>query len=337
MIKWIETTGRSEEDAIAAALFQLGLERDDVSVEVIERAKSGFLGFGSNPAKVRVSYEEENGVPKAMAKDEFKIDVFAKEEPRKPAEKPAPKAAPAPVEKKKPEAPVEKPVKKAEEAPAAPAAEETILAAKPGWQPPKKSQPRPERREQPRKARSDQLQEGDEVLIGDSQRPAPKAVTLAPASADDEKVQKIGQFLSGLMEHLDVQATPEIFVTDEGGYKVILQGKGLGAIIGRRGETLDAIQQLTNYSVNHGQSKRVRIHVDAEGYRAKREESLQRLAVKVAGKVVKYRKNMTLEPMNAYERHVIHTALQDYPNVTTYSTGVEPNRRTVVAYAPGQK
>ena len=337
MIKWIETTGRSEEDAIAAALFQLGLERDDVSVEVIERAKSGFLGFGSNPAKVRVSYEEENGVPKAMAKDEFKIDVFAKEEPRKPAEKPAPKAAPAPVEKKKPEAPVEKPVKKAEEAPAAPAAEETILAAKPGWQPPKKSQPRPERREQPRKARSAQLQEGDEVLIGDSQRPAPKAVTLVPASADDEKAQKIGQFLSGLMEHLDVQATPEIFVTDEGGYKVILQGKGLGAIIGRRGETLDAIQQLTNYSVNHGQSKRVRIHVDAEGYRAKREESLQRLAVKVAGKVVKYRKNMTLEPMNAYERHVIHTALQDYPNVTTYSTGVEPNRRTVVAYAPGQK
>ena len=93
-------------------------------------------------------------------------------------------------------------------------------------------------------------------------------------------------------------------------------------IIGRRGETLDAIQQLTNYSVNHGQSKRVRIHVDAEGYRAKREESLQRLAVKVAGKVVKYRKNVTLEPMNAYERHVIHTALQDHPNVTTYSTAV---------------
>ncbi|MDY3905796.1 MAG: RNA-binding cell elongation regulator Jag/EloR [Lawsonibacter sp.] len=335
MIKWIETTGRSEEDAIAAALFQLGLERDDVSVEVIERAKSGFLGFGSNPAKVRVSYEEENGVPKAKTRDEFKIDVFAKEEP-KPVQKPAPKAPAAPVEQKA--RPVEeKPAEAAPEAPAAPVEEETILAAKPGWQPPKKSQPRPERREQPRKSRPAQLQEGDEVLIGESQRPAPKAVTLTPAGADDEKAQKIGQFLTGLMEHLDVQAEPEIFTTDEGGYKVILQGKGLGAIIGRRGETLDAIQQLTNYSVNHGQSKRVRIHVDAEGYRAKREESLQRLAVKVAGKVVKYRKNMTLEPMNAYERHVIHTALQDYPNVITYSTGVEPNRRTVVAYAPGQK
>ena len=72
--------------------------------------------------------------------------------------------------------------------------------------------------------------------------------------------------------------------------------------------------------------------MDAEGYRAKREESLQRLAVKVAGKVVKYRKNMTLEPMNAYERHVIHTALQETPYVTTYSTGVDPNRRVIIAY-----
>ena len=129
-------------------------------------------------------------------------------------------------------------------------------------------------------------------------------------------------------------AQVNVALEEKGRYQVTLEGEKLGQLIGRRGETLDAIQQLTNYSVNRGQSKRVRIHIDAEGYRAKREESLQRLAVKVAGKVVKYRKNMTLEPMNAYERHVIHAALQDYPNVTTYSTGVEPNRRTVVAYAP---
>jgi len=324
MIKWIETTGRSEEDAIAAALFQLGLDRDDVSVEVIERAKSGFLGFGSSPAKVRVSYEEENGMPKAIGKDEFKFDLFAKEE----SKVEEPKVQPV-VEVKKEEPKVEAPVV---EEPAAPVVEETILVAKPGWQPSKpKSQNRSERRKPKASA---QLQEGDEVLIGES-RPAPrKEVTLTPAAAEDEKAQKIEAFLTGLMGHLDVEAKPEIFVTDEGGYKVILQGKNLGAIIGRRGETLDSIQQLTNYSINHGQSKRVRIHIDAEGYRAKREESLQRLAVKMAGKVVKYRKSMTLEAMNAYERHVIHTALQDYPNVSTYSTGVEPNRRTVVAYSP---
>ena len=327
MLKWIETTGRSEEDAISAALFQLGLDRDDVSIEVIERAKSGFLGFGSNPAKVRVSYEEENGVPCA------KKLILEEQEP-------AAAPAAAPVEEK---AVVEEtvllsaPQEKAESA--APVVEETIQAAKPGMSAPKSSRPRPERREKPRRAKSENhLQEGDEVIIGNGPKAAPAApVHVTPAAEDDARAAQIRTFLTGLMEHLNVEAEPEIFVTDEGNYKVILQGKDLGAIIGRRGETLDAIQQLTSYSVNRGLSKRVRIHVDAEGYRAKREESLQRLAVKVAGKVVKYRKNMTLEPMNAYERHVIHTALQDYPNVTTYSTGVEPNRRTVVAYAPGQK
>ena len=323
MLKWIETTGRSEEDAISAALFQLGLDRDDVSIEVIERAKSGFLGFGSNPAKVRVSYEEENGVPCA------KKTLF-EEEVSVPASAPA---APVVEEQPKAEETVLAAAPKAEKE-VAPVAEETILAAKPGMSSPKNNRSRSERREKPHRAKSEnRLQEGDEVLIGNVSHAAPAPVNLTPAAEDDQRAAQIRTFLTGLMEHLNVQATPEIY-RSETGYKVILQGHGLGAIIGRRGETLDAIQQLTNYSVNRGQSKRVRIHIDAEGYRAKREESLQRLAVKMAGKVVKYRKNMTLEPMNAYERHVIHAALQDYPNVTTYSTGVEPNRRTVVAYAP---
>ncbi len=325
MLKWIETTGRSEEDAIAAALFQLGLDRDDVSVEVIERAKSGFLGFGSNPAKVRVSYEEVDGAARPLKEN---ANVLSTLEPEPVAE--VKRLAPVAEETVLPAA---RPVMKEEQMPAAPAAEETILAAKPGMAPPKKkNQPRPERR--PR--RENQLQEGDEVLIG-SAPVSREPVTMESVKPDDEKANRIREFLTGLMSHLQVEAAPEIFMTSEGGYKVILQGKDLGAIIGRRGETLDAIQQLTSYTVNRGASKRVRIHVDAEGYRAKREESLQRLAVKVAGKVIKYRKNMTLEPMNAYERHVIHTALQNYKGVTTYSTGVEPNRRTVVAYAPNQR
>lgn len=259
-----------------------------MSVEVIERAKSGFLGFGGNPAKVRVSYEVPGEEDETPAAEPVKAPV---EEP-KPVQE-APKAAPAP-----------------------------------------KAEPKPVPQPAPKQEEKNTLQPGDEVLIGKEEKPAPAPVAeLEPAAEDDLKAMKIREFLEGLMEHLNVQATPDIY-RSETGYKVILQGHGLGAIIGRRGETLDAIQQLTNYSVNRGQSKRVRIHIDAEGYRAKREESLQRLAVKVAGKVVKYRKNMTLEPMNAYERHVIHAALQNYPNVTTYSTGVEPNRRTVVAYAP---
>lgn len=259
MLKWIETTGRNEEDAISKALAQLGLDRDEVSVEIVERAKSGFLGIGSSPAKVKVTYEA----------------------PDEPA--PAPRA----------------------EAPAPAAAACSCCT----------------------------LEEVEVSAPAAVKAPAP--VQTAPGELGD-RAEAITAFLTGLMAHMEVSAAPSITMGEDGSYKVELLGEGLGALIGRRGETLDAIQQLTSYAVNRGAAKRVRIHVDAEHYRAKREESLQRLAQKVAGKVVKYRRNVTLEPMNAYERHVIHTALQEYPDVTTYSTGTEPNRRTVVAYAKGE-
>lgn len=145
--------------------------------------------------------------------------------------------------------------------------------------------------------------------------------------------ERIAAFLTGLMEHMDVPAVPKIS-RDGDTYNVVLDGQDLGALIGRRGETLDAIQQLTSYAVNRGRSKRVRIHVDAENYRARREESLCRLANKVAGKVVRSRRSVTLESMNAYERHVIHAALQDFQGVSTHSVGTEPNRRVVISFDP---
>ena len=333
MAKFIETTGRSEEDAIAAALFQLGLDRDDVSIEVLERAKSGFFGFGSSPARVRVSYDFE--ADEVVAKEEPKAEpvVLKQEEPKveKTEAVVLKKAEPKPEVKAEP---VEAP--EAEEE----VVEETILVAKTPAKPAGERRERSRSRSRNRGRGQDRLQDGDEIIIGKSEKkdhtPVSQAPTV-PASEDDEKAQHIASFLKGLMEHMGVESTPVIGITEEGNYKVIMEGENLGAIIGRRGETLDAIQQLTNYCVNRGASKRVRIHIDAEGYRAKREESLQHLALKVAGKVVKYRKNMTLEPMNAYERHVIHAALQDVAKVTTYSTGVEPNRRTVVVYSPDKQ
>lgn len=204
----IEATGKTIELAIQAALGQLNMDRDQVSVEVLENPKSGFLGIGSAPARVRVTYEFEQS-----------------------------------------------------------------------------------------------------------------------------KEEQIEKFLEGLLEHIQSGVSIHIDKTGESSYYVEFTGDNLGTLIGRRGDTLDAIQMLTNYVVNRGGQERVRISIDAENYRDKREESLQRLAEKIAGKVVKYRKNMTLEPMNAYERHVIHAALQDYKDVSTYSTGTEPNRRIVVAYS----
>ena len=167
--------------------------------------------------------------------------------------------------------------------------------------------------------------------------PAVREEAPSPAApvAEGEKAERIDAFLTGLLAQMGAEARPVIRMDENGTYQVELVGRELGGLIGRRGETLDAIQQLTSYSVNRTGS-RVRVQLDAENYRAKREQSLESLARKVAGKVTKYRRSVTLEPMNAYERHVIHETLQDYPDVITYSTGTEPNRRTVVAFSRGK-
>lgn len=303
MTKYLETTGKTEELAIAAALAQLGLERDDVSVEVLARAKTGFLGIGSAPAKVRVSYEVPDPAPTPVPEKKA-VEV--------------PQAAPVAEKRPEPAAAAKEPEpQQSEPVSAAPAQKSEASAAAP-----KKS-----RRSRSRRAPREEQPKAERVPE-QGQQPA-----AAPAEPAPDRTEQITAFLTGLMEHLEVQATPVIRLDEQGTYEVELVGENLGALIGRRGETLDAIQQLTNYAVNHGQSRRVRIHVDCEHYRAKREESLQRLARKTADKAVKYRRNMMLEPMNAYERHVIHAELQEYhPNISTYSTGTEPNRRIVVAY-----
>ena len=249
MLKTLEKSGKTEEAAIAAALEELGLDRDDVSVEIVERAKSGFLGIGASPAVVRVQYE---------APDE-ELETVAEAAAESPA------AAPAEAQ--------------------------------------------------------------------------PAAAPAAPAAAVDEPegYARIRAFVSGLLEHMGIQAEIEITARENGGVNVNLSGSNMGAVIGRRGETLDAIQHLTNYAVNRGSDKHMHISVDAESYRAKREESLVRLAEKMAAKAIKYKRSMALEPMKSYERHVIHTALQDYEGVTTSSTGTEPNRRVVVSYEKPQR
>ena len=264
MIKYLEKSGRTMEDAIAAALAELGRSEEEISVEVLERAKSGFLGIGAQPALIRVSYE----VPDEPAAEK--------------KEAPAPKKA-----EKKPEA------KKAEEK--KPEAKKT------------------------------------EAKKTEEKKPAPKKEAPAPVDEDAE-FAAVRAFISGLMERMGVEAEIEITERENGGIVANLSGPAMGAIIGRRGETLDAIQHLTNYVVNRDSDKHMHISVDAENYRAKREESLTKLAEKMAEKAIKYKRSMALEPMNSYERHVIHTALQNYEGVTTSSTGVEPNRRVVVSY-----
>lgn len=282
MIKFIDMTGKTEDEAIQRALSQLGMDRDDVSVEILERAKSGFLGIGGSPATVRVSYDDGQPEPKPEAK---------------------------------------KPESKAESKPAAP------KAAKPLYCPEVLQKEVRAKEKQERESRH-----SERKAESKAEKTVREPVVLGE-EVHDEKSEQIRTFLKGLLEHMDSAAEIKVYETEKGRYKVILEGEKLGSLIGRRGETLDAIQQLTNYSINRGgESKRARVQIDAENYREKREESLERLAQKVAGKVVKYRRNVTLEPMNAYERHVIHTALQDTQYISTFSIGTEPNRRVVVSY-----
>jgi spoIIIJ-associated protein len=294
MEKTIITTGKTIDLAIEAALNQLGLDRDSVSVEVLAQAKSGFLGLGAQPAKVQVTYEVPDPAPEApkvalssasRSKPKAKPVVEKKEEP-----KVAPKAPEAPKAEPKKEAP------KAERKPE-----------------PKKEAPKAERKPEPKKE-------------------TPKVEkTFAPAEAGSVE-EKIEVFLKGLLEQMGSDAIPHAVKTDSNNYKVELTGSDLGYLIGRRGDTLDALQHLANYSVGRNVEGHIRITVDAEDYREKREDSLRRYARKKAQQVLKARRRTTLEPMNAYERHVIHAALQDMENITTHSTGTEPNRRVVIEY-----
>ncbi len=205
MVKTIEVTGKNTEEAVKVALEQLGATRDEVTIEEIQKAKSGFFGLGSSEAIIRVTYN---------------------------------------------------------------------------------------------------------------------------ATPTDHAVS----FLEGLLTRMGVTATVEALPAEEGTVKLNISGENMGVVIGRRGDTLDALQYITSIAVNRGEPNHIKVTIDTENYRMKREETLINLANKVAGRVLKYRKNVTLEPMSSYERRVIHSTLQDVQGVSTYSTGSDPNRRVVVAF-----
>ena len=304
MEKTLVTSGKTIDLAIEAALAQLGLDRDSVSVQVLQQAKTGFLGFGAQPAKVQVTYEAPDEVPEAPK-------VALSSASRKPkAAAPAPKLAEPAPGKIEPAKPVEAPKAevKAEE---------------------KKPEVRPERPQQPRAPRAPQPPKEPR----EPREPKAPAVPKVYAPAEPGSVEeKIEVFLKGLLEHMDSKAVPHCWKESGNAYQVDLVGDDLGYLIGRRGDTLDAIQHLCNYAVNREVEGHIRVSVDAESYRQKREESLRRYARKKAQQVLKARRRTTLEPMNAYERHVIHAALQDMENITTHSTGVEPNRCVVIEY-----
>ena len=308
MEKKFIATGKTIDQAVESALAQLGLTRDDITYEVLALPKTGFLGFGAQPAKVQVTYEAPDPVVE---------------------EAPKPKSALGAASRSKPKA-VKKPVAPKVEAPKPEVKPEPVKTEAPKAAPQKEAAPKAEK---PRKAeKKHDAPKAPKAPKTEKKQEAPKASKTYTPAAEGSVEQKIETFIAGLLEKMGSNAVPHAWKENDNTYRVELVGEDLGYLIGRRGDTLDAIQHLANYTINRDVEGHIRINVDAEDYRQKREDSLRRYARKKAQQVLKARRRTTLEPMNAYERHVIHAALQEMDNITTHSTGTEPNRRVVIEY-----
>ncbi len=293
-MKYVETSGKTVDDAITAALLQLGLPSEQVDIEIIQEGSKGVLGiFGAKDAIVRatakgVSLEEE---------------LFSDHKPEK-EEKPAESAAKKPEVKKV--SPEKVPEKKKEE----PAYVMDTLVE--------------DRLAQARAAKEAELAKKEE----------PKEPI---AYSEDAKVAEEAAiaFLLPVLKEMGIEAKIDGSMEEEDVLKLDIQGEGLGVIIGKRGNTLDSLQYLTALVANKKTEGHVKIKLDAENYREKRKQTLEKLAINLAKKVRKTNRRVALEPMNPYERRIIHSVLQSFNGVETHSEGEEPFRKVVISPVKG--
>ena len=329
-MKSIESSGKTVEDAVRAGLQQLGCDAADVTIDVLEAGRPGLFGMFGKLARVRLTLKENDL--------DFEMPTLSLDSQKARAPKPEKKAEPKKAEKaekteetekveKRAEAPVEpkKVEKSAEEAKSepAPAPEAPASEEAPAAEAPKAEAPRAPRRS--RSNRSDRAERAESRPEKKNDEP------FVPS--DPETLSETGRiaydFLKNVTEKMGVQVA--IRVTEEADHlSVAMMGDTLGILIGRRGDTLDALQYLVSLQVNKNREGYMRVSLDTENYRAKREEALTRLAQRMAARARKTGRRVTLEPMNPYERRVLHSALQNNPYVTTHSEGEEPYRRVVI-------
>lgn len=320
MIQETIATGRDVNAAIDNGCLQLGIDREEdiFDFEIIAREKKGFLGLKTYPAKVRVFREVPDPKP-----------VQPKPEP-KPAPPPAPKKEERPAPEKKPR----------EERPApAPAPKEPKAHAvaqekrEPQETKEPRKDPRPPREKKPREPRPPR-----EPRSAPEPKPQQESAPKRPPQQEVEptdnvraRVERSAAYVErmlGIMGIQDVKVTPRYY---EDNVCLQLAGTGLGVIIGRRGETLDSIQYLSSLVANRGEGDYIRVNIDSGNYREKRERTLEALARKLANTAVRTGKSTTLEPMNPYERRIIHGAVSQVKGATSTSVGVDPNRRVVIS------
>lgn len=303
-----EASARTKEEAVELGLQELGVSIGDVDVTVVEEGSKGLFGlFGSRPVKVRLTVKESEEDPLG--------DLLEEAPAKKPERKPEKKA------EKKPE---RKPEKKPEEKKAE---EKKAEEKKPERKPEPRAPKKPE--EKPAEAAETAAEEAPKAEIRNLEKPE---ITMIPAeSLEAESPAGIAkEFLAELTKLMGVEVSIDMGTDAEGNVYGFMQGDTLGILIGRRGETLDALQYLTSLKVNRGKDSYTRVTLDTENYREKREDTLIRLANRMANRALRTGRKVSLEPMNPYERRIIHFALQQNEGVDTHSEGDEPNRHVVI-------
>ena len=297
-MKQYEASARTVEEAIELGLQELGVSIGDVDVRVVEEGSKGLFGlFGSRLAKVCLTVKASEEDPLGNLLEE-----------KKPAKKPAEKSAEKPEEKPAAKKPAEK----------------KEAAKKPAAKPEKKEKPA----EKPAAEKAEPAEKPEPRTLE-----KPEVTMIAAENLDPESPAGIAKaFLAELTKLMGVDVTIDMGTDAEGNVYGFINGDTLGILIGRRGETLDALQYLTSLKVNRGRDSYTRVTLDTENYRAKREDTLIRLANRMANRALRTGRKVSLEPMNPYERRIIHFALQQNEGVTTHSEGDEPNRHVVITH-----
>ena len=305
-MKSIEATGKTVKDAIRNGLAELGCDSDDVDIQVVEMGSPGLFGMFGKPAKVRLTVKADDPALD-IEMPVLSLDAGNARKPKanKPKAEKSAKAEPAEAE-----------------------AEEIASEEAPRE---KKSRNRRRRRGGARsEGEAVEASEGEEQTIAEPAPVIEHEPFVATAEADQsDDAKKAVAFLAGLTDRMGVPVSIELMETPEQ-LRMQMAGENMSLLIGRRGETLDALQYLTSLNINRGREEYLRVSIDTENYRAKREEALRKLAVRMAGRAKKSGRRVALEPMNPYERRILHSALQNDPEVTTHSEGEEPYRRVII-------
>ena len=321
----IEASAKTVEEAIEQGLQQLGVAIGDVDVQVVEEGSKGLFGlFGSRLAKVCLTVKETVADPLS----DLMLEEEAPAKPEKKAE--APKAPKAPQPKPQAAKPAE--AKPAQEKPAeAKPAEKIPAPKKPAEKKAELGKPVARKAPEPVKAEAAGEEETTETAKEIFRMEKPEVTWIeADQLSEETPAGEAHAFLVQLTKLMGVDVTIQMGTDAEGNVYGRMEGDTLGILIGRRGETLDAVQYLTSLKVNKGKENYTRITLDTENYRARREDTLIRLANRMANRTVRTARKVNLEPMNPYERRIIHFALQKNEGVETHSEGEEPNRHVVI-------